>query len=342
MEAGFLHYLFFMLEVITIVVAILVVFAGLMAISMRNKLKGQGELVIKPLHTQYRQIKQKMQQEVMSKAVLKKIRKQDKQQVKQDKKNNRKQANSYQKKMFVIRFNGDVQASSVEQLRREVSGILAIASIHDEVVVCLESPGGVVHGYGLAASQLDRIRQRHIPLTVIVDKVAASGGYMMACVADKIIAAPFAIIGSVGVIAQLPNFHRWLEKNAIDFEQHTAGEFKRTLTLFGKNTPAARKKFKQDLEQIHGLFKQFVATHRQQVVIDEVATGEHWLGTQALTLKLVDELSTSDDYLLKAYDEKTELFDVCYHKKTSLVDRLSHKARVTAENLLIKPISRFF
>ena len=149
-----------------------------------------------------------------------------------------------------------MDAHEVESLREEITAIISIANpSKDKVLIRLESGGGVVHGYGLAASQLQRIKSAGIPLSVAIDKVAASGGYMMACVADEILAAPFAIVGSIGVIAQIPNFNKILKKNDVEFEQITAGEFKRTLTLFGENTDKAREKFREEIEQTHDLFK---------------------------------------------------------------------------------------
>ena len=204
---------------------------------------------------------------------------------------------------FVLDFKGDIAATQVEQLRQEVTALLAVATKKDEVIVRIESPGGSVNGYGLAAAQLQRIRDKHIPLTACIDQVAASGGYLMACVANRIIAAPFAIVGSIGVVAQLPNFHRWLKKNNIDVELLTAGEYKRTLTLLGENTDAGRKKFQSDLEKIHTIFRNYILSNRQTLNIDEVATGEHWLASDALSLGLVDHLQTSDDYLQEQYDE---------------------------------------
>ena len=202
----------------------------------------------------------------------------------------------------------------MEQLREEVSAILCIASKKDEVVIRLESPGGSVNGYGLAASQLQRLRDKHIPLTVCIDKVAASGGYLMACVANRIVAAPFAIIGSIGVVAQIPNFHRWLKKHDIDMELLTAGEYKRTLTLFAENTDKGRKKFKEDLEKIHEKFRDYVLANRQQLDMDKVATGEHWLARDAFDLKLVDSLKTSDEYIndnMQAF----KIFKIAIHSK---------------------------
>ena len=207
------------------------------------------------------------------------------------------------RRVFVLDFHGDLQASATVALREEISALLQVAENHDEVVLRLESSGGMVHAYGLAASQLQRLRDRGIALTVCVDKVAASGGYMMACVGQRIVAAPFAIVGSIGVVAQLPNLHRLLQRRDVDIELHTAGVFKRTLTVLGENTPEAREKFRQELEEAHDLFKQFVRQHRTRLDIDKVATGEHWYGTQALELRLIDEVSTSDDYLMRQLDQ---------------------------------------
>ncbi|MFT6834499.1 MAG: serine protease SohB, partial [Francisellaceae bacterium] len=220
-------------------------------------------------------------------------------------------------------FNGDMHASQVESLREEITAVLHVATPADEIVIKLESPGGVVHGYGLAASQLERIKARHIPLTIAVDKVAASGGYMMAVLGDKILSAPFAIIGSVGVVAQLPNINRLLEAHGVDVELHTAGKYKRTLTMMGKNTDEGREKFKEDLENVHLLFKTHIEKFRPTLDIDKVATGEYWFGHQALDLKLVDELTTSDDYLLFAYEkEQAELFEVKYELKKKMLSKI--------------------
>ena len=226
---------------------------------------------------------------------------------------------------FLIDFNGDLHAKQVARLREEISAVLTIANKDDEVVVRVESGGGVVHGYGLAASQLDRIRSKGIKLTIAVDKVAASGGYMMACVADRILAAPFAILGSIGVVAQMPNIHKLLKKNDIDVELHTAGEYKRTLTMIGENTDEGREKFVKDLQDTHELFKTFVAEHRPQVDIDKVATGEIWFGNQAIEQNLVDQIITSDEYLLTQMEER-DVYEVKFTPKKSLSERLGKSA----------------
>jgi len=225
-------------------------------------------------------------------------------------------------RLFVCKFVGDVRASAVSSLREEITAILSVATNADEVAILLESAGGSVHGYGLAASQLQRLRAKGIQLTVIVDKIAASGGYMMACVADNIIAAPFAIIGSIGVIGQLPNFHRLLEKHDIDFEQITAGKHKRTLSLFGKNTLENRKKFQEEIDDTHALFREFVASHRSNLDLELVATGEHWYGTKALDLGLVDRIATSDDFLFEKA-EKIDVFEIRSEVKKTLLERLT-------------------
>jgi len=254
-------------------------------------------------------------------ALAKKSAKEEKKRRKAEAKQLKQHPDTERHRLFVLDFHGDIRASAVAALREEVSAVLSVATSNDEVLVRLESAGGMVHAYGLAASQLQRIKQRAIPLTVAVDKVAASGGYMMACVADRILAAPFAVLGSIGVITQLPNFHRLLKKNDIDFEQITAGDFKRTLTLFGENTEVARQKLREEVEDVHSLFKAFVTEHRPQLDIERVATGEHWHGTRAMDLQLIDELRTSDDYLMSTSEER-DLFEIRYVTKKPLLTRL--------------------
>jgi serine protease SohB len=225
-------------------------------------------------------------------------------------------------RVFVLDFDGDLQASATASLREEISALLQVARAGDEVVLRLESPGGVVHGYGLAASQLRRLRDAGVKLTVAVDKIAASGGYLMACVADRIVAAPFAVLGSIGVVGQLPNFNRLLKKHEIDYELHTAGEHKRSLTVFGENTAAGREKFRETLEDAHALFKAFIRQNRPQVDIAQVATGEHWFGARALELKLVDELKTSDDWLLER-SKACDLYELRYKRHRGFMERLT-------------------
>jgi len=232
-------------------------------------------------------------------------------------------------RLFVLEFKGDLRASAVRTLREEVTALLTVATPKDEVFLRLESAGGLVMSYGLAASQLARITQAGIPLVVSVDQIAASGGYLMACVADRILAAPFAIVGSIGVVAQMPNFHGLLKKHDIDYELHTAGEFKRTLTLFGENTEEGRAKLQQQIEDTHALFKQFLAAHRPQLDLARVATGEYWHGTQALDLKLVDELITSDDYLL-ARSQAADVYALSYPLRRTLGERLGLSQDKTA------------
>lgn len=224
-------------------------------------------------------------------------------------------------RLFVLDFKGDIRATAAASLREEVSAVLTAAADHDEVLLRLENPGGTVHEHGFAASQLLRIKGRGLRLLIAVDKVAASGGYLMACVADHLMAAPFAIVGSVGVLAQLPNFNRLLEQKGVDFEQLTAGRYKRTLTLFGKNTEEGREKLQQEIEEVHELFKQQIQEHRPQVDLERIATGEHWYGVRALELKLVDEIRTSDDFLLEAAKDR-DLYHVTFRRRRPLSERL--------------------
>lgn len=237
-------------------------------------------------------------------------------------------------KIFVLDFKGDIQASAVENLREEITLILATAKAgRDRIVVRLESPGGMVHGYGLAAAQLVRLRDAGFHLTICVDKVAASGGYMMACIANEIIAAPFAIVGSIGVVAQVPNFNRLLKEHNVDFELYTAGQYKRTVTMFGENTPEGKAKFEEELQQTHVLFKHFVEKYRPQLNVDKVATGEHWYGEDALDLNLIDKLQTSDEYLLALLPQH-DVYVINTRKKATLGEKLGLQAAQMADSLI--------
>ena len=237
-------------------------------------------------------------------------------------------------KIYVLDFKGDVQASAVDTIREEITLILATAKAgHDRVVVRLESPGGMVHGYGLAAAQLDRLRDAGFNVTICVDKVAASGGYMMACIASEIISAPFAVVGSIGVVAQVPNFNRLLKQHNVDFELYTAGEYKRTVTMFGENTPEGKAKFEEELQQTHALFKHFVEKYRPQLDVAKVATGEHWYGEDARELNLVDKLQTSDEYLLNLLP-KHDVYVINTRKRPTFGEKLGLQAAQMAESLI--------
>lgn len=304
------EYGLFLAKTLTLLFAIL--FAVAMIFSIAGKYKRDDEeLEIIPLNEKMDDLKSELNKVILSKAALKKL-----------KKTQKKKVDEHKPTLYVLRFEGDIRASEVKQLREVVTAILTQATPQDEVLAIIESQGGMVHAYGLAASQLDRIKRKQIRLTVAVDKIAASGGYMMACVAHQILAAPFAIIGSIGVIGQLPNFHKLLEKNHIDFEQHTAGEFKRTLTMFGKNTDQGRRKFQEELEQTQTLFKRFINLHRPQVDVDAVATGEHWYGSDALDKKLVDTITTSDEYLQDKLSTH-RLFEIKCHTKQPLSEKFA-------------------
>lgn len=311
------EYGLFLAKTVTWVVAVLIVMVGIASIFLRGKDRAEGRILVKKLNEKYREMAHALQKQLLSKKDYKALCKMEEKAAKE------REQDQNRKRLFVINFHGDVRASAVHNLREEVSAILSVARPNDEVVVRLESVGGSVNSYGLAASQLARLKQKNIPLTISVDKVAASGGYMMACVADKILAAPFAIVGSIGVVAQLPNFHRWLKQNAIDIELHTAGEYKRTLTLFGENTDKDRQKFQEELEEIHQMFKEFLIKYRPHLDLNRIATGEHWLGTRALELQLVDELMTSDDYLLTASQEY-DIFRVKYEAKKPFGKKVTH------------------
>jgi len=313
-----MQYGLFLAKAVTVVVAITVIVV--VVVSMSRKGRSAERLEVTSLNEKYDAMAEVLKRGILPKKELKKALKDKKAQQKAQKKAKGGQVSS-RKRVFVIDFRGDIKASAVSALREEITAVLTLATQDDETLIRLENAGGLVHEHGLAASQLLRIKQRKIPLTIAVDKIAASGGYMMACVGDRIVAAPFAIVGSIGVLAQLPNFHGWLEKHGIDFEQIKAGELKRTITMFGKNTEVERERVKEQLEDTHLLFKEFVTENRPGVDVERIATGEHWHASRALELKLVDELITSDDYLLSASTD-ADVFEVVYTARKGLSERL--------------------
>lgn len=328
------EYSLFLAKAITVVLAILAIAGGIIVLSARGKMRTKERIEVKNLNRHYEKMKHTLQAAMMPKKAFQKAYKAWH---KAERKRHISPPEEHKKKIFVVNFHGDIRALAVSSLCKEITAILTVATPEDEVVLRLESAGGVIHGYGLAASQLTRIKDKHIPLTIAVDKVAASGGYMMACVADRIIAAPFAIVGSIGVVSQLPNFHRLLKKHDVDFEQFTAGDYKRTVTLFGENTEKDRNKFQEQIEEAHLLFKNFISKHRHQLDIAKVATGEYWYGTQALDLKLIDDLRTSDDYLLEL-SNTADIFEISYISKEHLTKRLfSMGARILGRQFPLEP-----
>lgn len=321
------EYGLFLLKAATVVIAIVVIIGASVSMSGKQKGGGRGELEISHLSEKLQEAEMIARSLILSKDEFKEWKKQQKNQSKD------KAKQESPGKLFVVDFKGSMGANEVEGLREEISTIVTLAGEKDEVLVRLESAGGVVHGYGLAASQLQRLSDHNIPFTACVDKVAASGGYLMACVANKIVAAPFAIIGSIGVLAQTPNFHRLLKKNDIDFEMHTAGEYKRTITMFGENSDEGREKFRQELQEVHNLFKGFVGDHRENLDVAKVATGEYWHAKQAIEMGLVDELGTSDDLLLAAAKEK-DVFLVKFKEKKSMAEKIAGTMSLTVQSVV--------
>lgn len=350
------EYGLFFAKTFTLVAAIIVLIVVGVSLASRHR-EEEGELHISHLGERFKHYRQTLEATILSETELKAKQKQEKQAAKDKAKQEKRKAKQKpanveeslskstqegadeavekpRRRVFVLNFHGDIRASSVEALRTEITAILTTANAEqgDEVLLRLESPGGLVHSYGLAASQLKRIRDKGLTLTVAVDKVAASGGYMMACVGHKIIAAPFAVIGSIGVLAQLPNFHRLLKKHDVDFEQMTAGEYKRTLSLFAENTPEGREKFKEELEDTHELFKQHIQQFRPQLDLEKLATGEHWYGIRAQQQQLVDELLTSDDYLLQAA-EHADLYEITYKEHRNVLEKMGIELRAQLDAL---------
>lgn len=324
------EYILFLAKTLTFVFAFIFIAFFIFAISQKNK-SSDGMLVITHLNKKCNEIREVIQSEILSKSELKKWHKA----LKKSEKEKTKKEDENSPRLFVVRFDGDIRASATHTLRECISAVLSIAHHGDEVLIILESAGGIVQNYGLAASQLQRVRAHNLLLTVAIDKCAASGGYLMACVANKILAAPFAIVGSIGVVAQLPNFHRLLRKNDIDYEMHTAGEYKRTITIFGENTDEGRKKFQEELEETHRLFKEFITIHRPVVDVSKVANGEHWHAAVAKKMNLIDELLTSDDYIMEKI-KQGEVFELSYEEKQTFPEKLWKNISLVIEKSLYR------
>ena len=316
-----IQYGVFLLKVVTIVIAILLPVLMIINSSKGKSAGDKGHLQIKNLSDQFESMGNALQGALMDGKTFKKFRKDiDKKKKKEDK-----TPAKDQQSIFVLNFNGDIQASEVDKLKHEINAILLSETKCKEVVLKVESGGGSAYAYGLCAAELKRLIDNKIKLTVCIDKVAASGGYLMSCVATKIVAAPWALVGSIGVIAQMPNINKLLKKNLVDFEMHTAGEFKRTLTVFGENTEEGRDKFKSELEDLHVIFKDFVKDNRPEIDTSVVATGEVWQGEKALEVGLIDEICTSDDYLV-TLSKKFKLFEIEYVEKKNLSERFAFAA----------------
>jgi serine protease SohB len=356
----FFSYGLFLAKLLTLLLAVGVLVALIAAVGGRTRSTDRGTIEVTRLNEALEQGREVMHACVLDpadyKASVKAKNKQDKAEAKARKAAAKRAAKKRgdgttvvdekrRRRVYLIDFEGDIRASQVSALRREITAVLTLADTYDEVVVRVESGGGTVHGYGLAASQLQRIRDQNVSLTVCVDKVAASGGYLMACVADKIRAAPFALVGSIGVMAQIPNVHRLLKRHDIDVELMTAGEYKRTLTVLGENTDKGREKFLAELEEIHSQFKNFISRFRPQTNIAEVSTGEVWSGEAALARKLVDELGTSDEYIVEAC-EQADVFRVKYEERKTLPEKFglaaSQAAVKTVEDIAAKALAKRF
>lgn len=328
------NYGMFLAKAATVLLALVVLLLLIVSLKDRHR-RPDGTLNVSRVNDQIGRMTERLAQSVLDKKAFKVLHKARKLEAK-----GRSRGSDERARVFVLCFDGDIKASAVDHLRHEITAVLEMARPNDEIVLKLESGGGMVHSYGLAASQLVRVREAGIPLTVCVDKVAASGGYMMACIGNRVLAAPFAMLGSIGVVAQLPNFNKLLKKHDVDYEMLTAGEYKRTLTMFGENTERGREKFREDLENIHRLFKDFVARYRPQLNVDEVATGEVWFGLEAQERLLADGIQTSDQYITGRVRE-ADVFEVHYVTRKRMQDKLAGGLTGVLDRLLLVWASRF-
>ncbi|MDE0420993.1 MAG: protease SohB [Gammaproteobacteria bacterium] len=328
-------YLGFLAKTATVVIAILIILSAVAAAAAQRGMRGPpiGHIQVLRINELLQDMWRAIEDAGLPPAAAKKRRKRE------AKARKKQQPDEARRRVFVLNFEGDVAASGVDSLRREISAVLGTAKDEDEVVVRVDSAGGMVPGYGLGASQLARVRSKGVKLTVAVDKIAASGGYMMAAVADRVLAAPFAVLGSIGVVAQIPNVHRLLKRHDVDVEVLTAGRYKRTLDILGENTDEGREKLRDELHDIHALFQEFIGTYRPALDLEEVSTGEAWFGQRALDRSLVDELVTSDEYLASACEE-ADIFEVSWVQPKKPIERLFGQATLAMGKLIDKVVDR--
>ena len=325
----------FGLKLLLVVAAIMVVVSFIGSLIQRSKGPSSGQVLVTPVHEHYRELSATIRRAILDRKEWKAQERARKEKAKNEKKQSGKSSPAERSKVFLLEFHGGLAAAEVADLREQISAILPVVTSKDEVVVKLESSGGLVHNYGLAASQLARLREKGIPLTVCVDKIAASGGYLMACVANNLFAAPFAIVGSIGVVAMFPNFNRLLQKFDVDYMELTAGEYKRTVSMLGKVTEKGRQKFEEELEETHELFKSFITKFRPNLEMDRIATGEHWYGSQAVDLKLIDAIITSDDYIMSKAEE-SQVYRVEYQAPKSVKEKLAGTLTEVSDRVLLR------
>jgi serine protease SohB len=240
----------------------------------------------------------------------------------------------------VVSFDGDVRATKRKIVSALIDELIVNKDKLSEAVVVVNSPGGSVAEYGLLYAEMERIRAAGISLTVCIDTYAASGGYLMSLPANRIVAAPFAFVGSVGVVAYSPNIHRLLKKHDIEPRLFTAGEFKRTVTLIGDDDEEAKQHFQHQLESLHGLFLAAVKKYRTGANFEKIGTGDHWTAEESQTqnLGLVDHIATSREYLLKLNADR-DLVHLS-QKKHMLEGGLGRFAAQLSEELVDRILTR--
>jgi serine protease SohB len=320
MENILANYTIFFLKITTIIILLLLTLIMCLII-IKNK--DNKYIKIKNINKKYITFKKLFLSEILKKTEKKQIIKNI----------NEEEKITKTKNLFILNFNGDINASDINNLKDILSVIILNKKYVDEVLIKLTSNGGIVTNYGLAATQLKRLKNENINLTISIDTIAASGGYMMACVANKIIASHFSIIGSIGVLGIIPNINKILNKNNIEIEYHTSGKYKKTLSIIGENTEIGRKKFIESLENTHFLFKNFVKENRSQINIEEIATGEYWYGIDALKLNLIDKIQTSDEYIMENLNT-TQIYEIKLNEKTNIKNKIKEHIHNILFNIL--------
>ena len=161
------------------------------------------------------------------------------------------------------------------------------------VALVINSPGGSPVQSSLIGSRIRRLAAEHdVPVYAFVEDVAASGGYWLACAADKIYLDESSIVGSIGVISASFGAHEFLNRQGFERRVYTAGKSKSMLDPFRPENPEDVERLKGSLEQIHEVFKTHVTSRRggRLASDQDLFTGEIWLGQKAIDVGLADHI----------------------------------------------------
>jgi len=250
---------------------------------------------------------------------------------------------NYRKSSSLLGPQENPVALTVAKLRKA-----AADSSVKAVVLRINSPGGTVTASDMIYKQVKRIRkgtdrQAGKPVVAMMMDVGASGGYYIACGADRIVAEPTTITGSIGVVMHVLNIKGLFDKLGISAETIKSGQMKDAGSLFRKLTEQEQKVFQDIIDEFYGRFIEVVKTGRPEMPeekIKEIADGRVFSGQQAKELGLIDNLGDLRTAIgiAKQYGSMEKARVVMYHRpveyRGNIYSRAENPTPVTQFNLL--------